>query len=871
VWRRFFRKPDADAEIEEEIEAHLEIEIKQLMDRGPTREQAQVEARRVFGNRGLVMETTREARRYAGLDRFRQDFRYAARVLRRAPAFTAAAVLSLALGIGATTAVFSIADTIFLRPLPYADAARLTWVAIQFPSASREFVPAPDYLAWRRDNLAFEALAAAQPNGSNIALLGGPEPAEVHVARVSANFPAAFGIALAEGRTFRPEEEFPNGPRVALLTDRFWRDHFRGRPNVPGAVISLDGQAYTIIGILPESFVYPGDVKVDLLTTLLIRPTASHRDRSVVMFAVFGRLKAGVTPAEGRADLDRLFAVSQTDAPQLFRGEERPVLRTLREYRAGNVRTLLFVLMGAAGCLLAIACANVANLLLARWSARSREFAVRAAIGAGRARLARQMFTEIAVLVAAGTVGAMIVATAALRGFVHFAAGELPRLSEVSTDLRVFGIALAISLATALTCGGIPVLRAGSVDPQSVLQHAGCGAAGGHGVMRRVLVAMEVALSVVLLSGSALLIQTLWHMQNDYLGFQPEHVLTVSIPLRGASFNGPARDRVAFDVLTLLGRIPGTVAATLTECTPVTGGIKSATFSRSDRTLPDPQHGGDPIGVCKVGPDYLKAAGTRLVEGRFFAAEDYHHPSSVAVINESAARAYFPGESPIGKEILGEGTGTWKTVVGVVGDTKNQGLNRPAAPEVFVNDTSPSFTQDLLILVRSLAAEGALARALRDGLRADHPGLFTKVETLDQTIGQMTASPRFNTALLSAFAAVAFLMSIVGVYGVLAFAVTERRGEIGIRIALGATPRAVLALVMKEGAVPASAGILAGVLGALFLTRYLTTLLYGVRATDPATYGIVGIGLAAVALAASFLPARRAAMVDPVVTLRHDG
>ncbi len=866
MWRRFFHKA-SDADLAEELEAHLAIETKQLMDRGLSRERAETEARRLFGSRALVMEATREVRGHGAFARFFQDIRYAARVLCRAPAFTIAAVLSLALGIGAATAVFSIADTVFLRPLPYTDARQLFWVGIRFASINREFVPSPDYVAWRRDTRTFQQLAATQASFSNAMVLGGPNPAEVKVARISANFLDAFAAAPAAGRAFRPEEELPNGPRAVLLTDRFWRDRFRGRRDVLGSAITLDGLPFTIVGILPPSFVFPEDVKIDLLTALPVSPTASHRDRSMSTWAVFGRLKPGVTVAQARADLDTLFAASKADFPQLFRNNSL-VIQPLRDHRLGNVGKFLFILMGASGCLLAIACANVANLLLARWSARARELAVRAAIGAGRGRLARQLFAEIALLIAAGTAVAMVFVAAALRGFVHFAAGALPRLSEVTTDFRVLGIAVLAALVTALIFGGLPALRAGRIDLQAVLQHAGRGTAGGHRVVRRALVTVEVALSVVLLSGAALLFETLWHMQNDHLGFQPEHVLTVSIPLR-ARADRSARDAVTSDVLACLRRIPGTEAASLSDCSPISAGVRSGTFSRSDRPLPEPFHQGDSIGICGADADYLKAAGVRLVQGRFFNDDDLHHPGTVAVINEAASRRYFPGENPVGKQILGSGQ-PWQTIVGVVADTKNVGLNLPPSPEALLNDPAPAGLGDLSFLVRTLAPEGAVARALREQMRTDHPGLFTKVETLDQAIGQLTASPRFNTVLLSTFAAVAFLMAIVGVYGVLAFSVTQRRAEIGIRMALGASPRAVLALVMKEGAILVSAGALAGVAGALLLTRYLATLLYGVKATDPATYAIVVITLALAASAASFLPARRAAILDPVIALRHE-
>lgn len=379
-----------------------------------------------------------------------------------------------------------------------------------------------------------------------------------------------------------------------------------------------------------------------------------------------------------------------------------------------------------------------------------------------------------------------------------------------------------------------------------------------------------MALSVVLLAGAALLLETLWHMQNDHLGFRPEHLLTVSIPLWGGSIDNSAREALSSEVLAYLRRMPGTEAAALTQCTPLVAGISLVTFSRSDRPLPEPFHRGDNINVCGAGPDYLKAAGTRLLEGRFFTAGDFQHPGTVAVINESAAQAYFPGESAIGKQILGGRAGEWKTVVGVVADTKNQGLNRPATPEALVNDTGPAGGTDLLFLVRTLAGEDFVARALRDNLRVTHSGLFTKVETLDQAIGELSASPRLDTVLLSTFAAIASLMAIVGVYGVLAFSIAQRRQEIGIRMALGATPGAVLTRIMKERAAMVVVGALTGVAGVLLLTRSLATLLYGVKPNDPTTYAAVIIGLALTAAAASFLPAHNAAALDPAAALRHE-
>jgi putative ABC transport system permease protein len=496
---------------------------------------------------------------------------------------------------------------------------------------------------------------------------------------------------------------------------------------------------------------------------------------------------------------------------------------------------------------------------------------VRAAIGAGRGRLARQLLTEVAMLVAASTVLAMVLVNIALRGFVHFAGAEMPRLGEVTTDPRVFGIAVLVGSGTALLFGGLPVLRAGRVDLHAVLQQAGRGSVGaGYGLLRRTLVSVEIGLSVVLLCGAALLFQTLWHMQYDRLGFQPDHVLTVSVPWPGRSADPAARTNVAEDVLTALRRMPGTEAASLTECGPLAGGAASLNFTRSDRPLPEPYQQTDSIGLCGVDHDFFRASGMRLLRGRFFSDEDLNYRGLRVVVNDAAARAYFTGEDPIGKQILGGRTGAWKTIVGVVGDVKNQGLNHPPAPEAFVNNPTETSTAGLMIVMRTMAQGSMISRALQDDLRGSHPGFLSRVETVEETIGKLSAGPRFNMVLVTTFAVLAFVMAVIGVYGVLAFSVTQRRAEIGIRMALGASPRAVLGLVLREGAVLVAAGMIAGVGGALVLTRYLASLLYGVRATDPLTYLGVAAVLAVAAGMASFIPARRASVVDPLDALRHE-
>jgi predicted permease len=866
-----FRKRISDGEIDEELSAHLAIEVKQLMDGGMGREDAEREAHRRLGNHVLTAETAREGRGFAGVARLWQDLTYAIRILRRTPAFTGAAVLSLALGIAAATAVLSIADTVFLRPLPYKDAQQLAWVGIQFRmvNGSLEFVPSPDYIAWRRDNRVFQSLAAVQPNMGGTIYLSGPEPAEARVAQVSANFLDTLAVAPALGRNFRAEEEAPNGPKTTILTDAFWHSHFHGARDVVGKVVSLDRQSVTIVGVLPPSFVFPADEKIDLLMPLAVNPAASHHDRMMSMWAVIGRMKPGVTIADARANVRQLFDTTSADLQELFR-DHPLVVKPLQEHRAGEARTLVLVLIAAAACLLAIACANVANLLLARWAARGRELAVRAAVGASRGRMARQLFAEIALLVALGGGAAMALTVAALRGFAHFAGGELPRLNEARADYRVFGLALLVCLATALVFGGLPLARAGRVDLLAALQQAGRGAtAGGRQWFRRALIAMEVALSAVLLSGAALLMQTLWHMRNDQLGFLPEHLLTVDVPVRGPREDKAAREALAGDVAGYLRRIPGAQAVSRTECTPVSGGSGIGAFSRSDRPMPSRFNLRNDVVLCRTDDEYAKAAGMRVLRGRYFIQDDLAHPDTTAVINEATARQYFPGESPLGVEIMGT-QGIWRKVVGVIADSKNQGLKEAPLPEVFFNNLAASPMPDLRFLVRTLADEDSVAQELRTALRREHPGQFVKVQSLNAQMGEMSAGPRFNVILISGFAAIALMMAIVGVYGVLAFSVAQRRQEIGIRMALGAAPGAVLANLMGESATLVTAGVAAGLAASLALNRYLASLLYGVKPGDAWTYAAVVAGLALAAGAASLGPARRAAGVDPAVALREE-
>ena len=865
MWRIFGGRK-REAELDEELEAHIDIEATRLEGEGLNREEAARQARRSFGSRALVAEQTRESWGARWLTGIRQDFEYAWRSGRRTPVFGAAVVLSLALGIGAATVVFSVADTVYLRPLPYPAPDELMFVAMRI--FRLEMVLSPDYAAWRKDHSVFRELAAMQYHGGNPATLAGLEPMEVRVTRVSQNFVTTLGVQPAMGRNFEPDEELANAHKTALLTDALWRNHFHSRPDLVGQSIALDGVSYEVIGVLPRSFVMPMELQTDILAPLPIPPTISHHDRGLATWTVIGRLQPGVTEAEAFANLKLLFAASKADAPEIFRDDVSVMIEPLQRRMAGNARTLLLVLAGAVGCLLMIACANVANLLLARWGARSRELAVRAAIGARRGRLVRQLLTETALYCAAGSAAGMALTVLGLRTVVYFAAGSLPRLNEAKADGRVFVIALGISLLTMLLFGVLPALRAGRVDVQTVLQHARPGISGGYRGARRALVVGEVALSIVLLWGAVLLLQTLWRMQHNHLGFAPEHVISVSIPLRNGYGNTAKRKPLTEEMLARIHSIPGTTAASWGECTPLTGGSEGTTFSRSDRPLPKPWDRGDTVHGCAVGPEYFQASGLRVVRGRAFAESDYDHPRTVAIVNEALARRYFPGEDPIGHQIDGRANGGWKTVIGVVADSKNEGLNQPTAPQMFLNDFALSEGSEMAFVVRFAGAEPMLASAVRAQLRELDSGLLAKFETLGQAIGRMSAGSRFNGALVGSFALIAFVMALVGVYGVLAFAVTQRAPEIGIRMALGAGPWSVQGLVLKEGAALVAIGTVLGFALTLAAGGYLRALLYDVDATDVRTYGAVIFAIGFAAMAAAWVPARRAASLDPTVTLR---
>jgi predicted permease len=507
---------------------------------------------------------------------------------------------------------------------------------------------------------------------------------------------------------------------------------------------------------------------------------------------------------------------------------------------------------------------------LTRWSARAGELAIRTALGAGRARVARQLLTEAGLLAAGGGLLGTMLAVGFLRGFIHYAGSEIPRLNEMKADGRVFVIGLSVTLFTALLFGGLPALRSGGVHIQNTLRQSGrFGITSGYRFVRQALVGGELALSLILLTGAVLFSQTLWHLRHDRLGFQPEHVLSVSIPIKGTRLEGENRTALVGELLEFTYRIPDVVHSAQSECTPLTAGPIASTFSRADRLSSDAFHPGQNIHLCGTGPEYAAAAGLHVLAGRFFSENDYHHRNTLAVINETAARIFFPGEHPVGKRIMVGREHDWKTVIGIVSDSKNVGLNAVPSPQGYVNGPVYPEGNQLQLVIRILGDPRAVESAISEKLHSLDPGLMADCQSLDKIVGEMSGGARFNAILVGSFAVAAFLMAVVGVYGVVGFAVSQRTQEIGIRIALGGERWRIFALVFRNSIVPVCVGIVAGLAMVAGLSPYFNVVLYSVSPLDPVTLIGVAIGLALAASVAIALPARRASAVDPVIALRH--
>src|SRR5262245_32903909 len=812
-----------------------------------------------------------------------QDLRYGARMLLKKPGFTLIAVITLALGVGANTAIFSAVNAVLLRPLPYPESEQLVrLLAMDTARGARDIgASMPDYREWRKRNQSFAHLAAYRTSDYNIS--GDEEPERVVGARVDTDFFPLLGVNPAQGRGFSGEEGVYGNHRVVVLSEALWRRRFGDGARPDGQTIRLNGESFTVVGVAPRGFRFPSN-DVALWTPLAVADNDEYNTRGNFWLSVIGRLKPGVTPAQAQNDLVNIHRqLEQEKITSGFYGR----VETLAEAAVGNVRLTLLVLLGAVGCVLLIACVNVANLLLARASARASEIAVRATLGAGRSRLLRQLLTESLLIGALGAIAGLLLDRWGVDALLRLEP-DLPRLDTVKVDGRALGFTLGLALVTSLLFGLVPAMGSAGVDLSATLKGGGRGGTRNHRLLGGLVVA-EIAIALVLLTGAGLMINSLLRLQRVELGYETENILTMEIALPRAKYPDNQHEQAIGFYRQLVERVkalPGVRNAGVTTALPLTSSDWEKLFTREDRP-PKAMNEIPATRYRQVSADYFDTLGLRLVNGRFLSERDTPNGLPVAVINETAANRFWPGENPIGKvfklgppeEMVPAGIlppgfrFTRWTVVGVLKDVKQQELSQPSGPEIYTlpqqSLASGPATRTMYLAVSASSDPTALTAAIRRQVQElDKEQPIANIATMEERRADSLLRTRFNTLLLTIFAAVALTLAVVGIYGVMSYSVSERTREIGIRVALGAQRRDLLGLIVKRGMALVLGGALIGLGGAIAVTRLMTGLLYEVSATDPLTFSAVAGVLAAAALLACYLPARRATKVDPMIALR---
>ena len=801
-----------------------------------------------------------------------QDVRYGFRLLGKAPAFTTVALLTLALGMGAATAIFSVVDTVLLKPLPFRDAERLLVIWERNPSQNRNrmFVAPANFLAWQRQSRTVEQMAAVMD--ARINLTGGPnghiEPEELKCERVSASLFPLLGVEPRLGRAFRAEEDLPGHANFVMLSHSLWQRRFGGDPGIAGKTIRLRDQPYSVVGVLPPDFTVL-QTGVDVFVPLALN-SSDARAANNRYLTVFAR-RSG-TLEQVRAELDSVGAQMEQVLPALDKGW-RPSIFVLGDELVGGVRRALWVLMAAVGCLLLMACVNVANLLLARGSTRRKEIALRAALGAGRGRILAQLLTESLLLAIGGGLLGLLLAAGTVWLLAHAGPASVPRLSQAAIDPRLFAFTLGVSLATGILFGLAPAMQGSGSSLRESLSEAGRGGTAGRGGrrLRNTLVVTEVALAVVVLIGAGLLIRSFIRLRSVDPGFQPSGVLTVRVPLGGGRNTAPDR-RIAFfrQISDRISALPGVRVVGAVNDLPLTGLGNGSYFAVEGRPAPNAEQ--RPLGLLRsVTPSYFHAMGIPLVTGRFLADSDTAQSPAVIVVNQTLARRFWPDGNVIGGRLaIDQMAGRLPEIVGVVGDVKADSLDAEEWP-TFYTPYPQGPAAAMTLIVRTAGPPLVLASVVTrevHSLDPDQP--VADIRTMEEVVNLSMAGARFNTTLLVSFAGVAFLLAAVGIYGVISYDVSQRTNEIGIRMALGAQPEDVRRLIVGQGARLAVYGIAAGLFGAAVLTRWMGTMLFGVNPTDVWTYTSVSVLLALVALGASYVPSRRAMVPDPVIALRHE-
>ena len=797
------------------------------------------------------------------MDTLFRDIRYGLRSLLKRPGFTVVALIALALGIGANTAIFSLVNAVLLRPLPFAEPDRLVWMWGNIRSGGNRASVSPlDFLDYRKQNTTFEEFAAAFSVPLALNLTGSGEPERLTAAGVTGNYFQALGVKPALGRTFRLENESPGRDQVAVLSYGLWQKRFGGDPAIVNKTVTLDGKACEILGVMPKDFNFPQAAELWFPLNFDISP--GMKQRKAHFLRPIGKLKAGVTLAQAQADTDAVARRLEEQYPDTNRGWNLRLV-SLREQLVGNTRPTLFILFGAVGFVLLIACANVANLLLVRAAARQKEIALRTALGAGRFRIVRQMITESVLLALLGGSLGTLLAIWGVDLLVAVSAGSIPPTAQVRIDATVLGFTLLISLLTGVLFGLVPALRTMQLNLSESLKEGGRSGSEGAGrnLTRNVLVVFESAVAVVLLIGAGLLIRSLIELQNTKPGFDAHNVLTMRFDLPEKKYRASEYTVHFFKELeSRIGSLPGVESVGLISELPLSGQPNDMPYTVEGR----PDLGSDDD-FRRVNTQYFRALRIPFVRGRNFTEQEVQQGAKVVVISELLAQQVFPNEEPLGKRLVMMMGNQPFEIIGVVGDIRHRGLESQPLAAMYM----PTYEPGMNLVIRTPGDPTTLAAAVRkevQAIDADQP--VAAVKTMEQWLDTAVAAPRYRTALLGLFALVALILASTGIYGVMSYSVTQRTHEIGVRMALGARQLDVLKLVVRQGMVLVVIGVGTGLAGAVALTRVMSSLLFGVGAKDPTTFISVATLLTIVAFVACYIPARRATKVDPLVALRYE-
>jgi predicted permease len=872
--KELLRRDKTESELSEELNAYVQSVADAKVQAGATPEEALRSARLEMGGMESVKDQVRAVGWESALEVFVQDVRYGVRMLLKAPLFTVVALATISIGIGANTAIFSLVDAILLRPLPYPEPQRLMVAGThQRGGSGLELISAADFLAWRDHQQSFEEVAVLDRASTSFALSGMGQPERIPGAGVSANFFSVFGVTPLKGRGFRPEEDRPGAPAVVVISEQFWREHLGSDPEVLNRTLTLDGKQHTIVGVMPAAFRFPSRRPAVVWAIHTLNPPVARPPYALL---ALGRLKPGIDLRKAEAELNDIAA--QVNAQYPGSDDLVAVMMPMKEWMVSDMSTALLVLMAAIVLLLLIVIVNVANLLLARATARHSEVALRMALGATRVRVVRQLLTESALLSLLGGVVGLLFAFVALRAFLAFGPGQMSRLEEVGINPGVMLFTFVICVGSGILFGLAPALetsRPSLSDPLKEINRSSS-SASAHRTHRALLV-LEVALALVLMIGSGLLIRSFVRLSGVTPGIQTDHVITAAISLSNKYSDPPQIRQFWQQFLEKVQSLPGVRTAGITMSLPPNLLQITNPFTVEGQGY-DRHRQAQLAEEMLVSPDYFRALGIPLMKGRFFSPSDKvegEKDPSIVIINETMVKQYFGGKDPIGSRIQ---TGDpnpnapWETIVGVVGNVKYSGLDAGPGPTIYVpyNENGwVGWAREMYLVVRSSGNASDLVPAIRTQLASmDNTLPLAQVRTMEELLDESLVQQRFRTWLISGFAVLALLLSAIGLYALISYSVSQRTREIGVRVALGAQRGNVLRMVLKEGLQLLAFGLFLGLVGAFSATRIIQSLLYSTSATDTLSFVATSLTLIAVALLACYIPARRATKVNPMVALR---